>query len=368
MAKKTPFYDVGLEYGAQMQELFGYFLPWEYAPGGVEEHLATRQRASLCDLDYMGEFEIEGVDALRFVQKLFTNDYANTPIGRFHYTAMCNDDGLMMDDGTVWHMGDDKWIYISGDEGDYEWLATNAHGMNVTIRNITPEVTTLALQGPRSADVLKKITDADLNSIRYYHFIQDMAVAGVQCNIARMGYTGEFGYELHFAPDRGDHMWDAIMNAGKEFRMAPCGQEALESLRQEAGYLLVGNDHDKTINPLEAGVGWAVKFRKDSFNGKRALESIVRRGVTRKLVWFKLKDSAVVNKGDRIFGPENDQVGVVTSGSFSPTFNRGIALGYVKPQLALQGVEFEIEVDGAMHAATLSNWPPYDPGDTLTKR
>ena len=147
MAKKTPFYDVGLEYGAQMQELFGYFLPWEYAPGGVEEHLATRQRASLCDLDYMGEFEIEGVDALRFVQKLFTNDYANTPIGRFHYTAMCNDDGLMMDDGTVWHMGDDKWIYISGDEGDYEWLATNAHGMNVTIRNITPEVTTLALQG-----------------------------------------------------------------------------------------------------------------------------------------------------------------------------------------------------------------------------
>ena len=367
MARKTPFYDVGLEYGAQMQELFGYYLPWQYAPGGVEEHLGTRQRASLCDLDYMGEFEIEGPDALKLVQKLFTNDYSKALVGRFHYTAMCNGDGLMMDDGTVWHLAENKWMYVSGDEEDYRWLESNADGLNVKTRNITSEITTLALQGPRSTDILKALTDADLTSIRYYHFVQDVTVAGIRCTVARMGYTGEFGYELHFAPQHGSQIWKAIMDAGEESGIVPCGQEALESLRQEAGYLLVGNDHDKSTNPLEAGIGWTVKFHKSSFNGKQALEAIMRRGVNRKLVWFKLNDNAVASKRDGICWRDN-KVGEVTSGSFSPTFNRGIAMGYVNPQHSLQGVGVEIETGGARHAATLSNWPPYDPGDALTKR
>ena len=178
MIKKTPFHDVGLESGADMRELFGFYLPWEYSPGHVEEHLGTRLRASLCDLDYMGEFTLEGPDVLALVQKLFTNDFRRQKIGAIKYTAMCNADGNMVDDGTVWRMGETKFMLISGDEEDYAWLVENAKGFDVEVKNITSEWTTLALQGPKSKEILGKITDVDLEALRYYHFTEGK-VAGV---------------------------------------------------------------------------------------------------------------------------------------------------------------------------------------------
>jgi aminomethyltransferase len=160
--KKTPFHEVGIEQGAKMIELFGYYLPWEYNTGGKEEHIGTRERASLCDLDYMGEFIIEGPDAVKFIQKIFTNDFSNQNVGAIKYTAMCDENGNMMDDGTVWKMSETKIMFISGDEGDYEWLTKNTEGFDVTIKNITSEHTTLALQGPSSKIILSKLTDCDL--------------------------------------------------------------------------------------------------------------------------------------------------------------------------------------------------------------
>jgi len=364
--KKTPFHEVNLEYGAQMREMFGFYLPWEYAPGGIEEHLGTRERASLCDLDYMGEFTIEGPDALKLVQKLFTNDYGKQAIGAIKYTAMCNEKGNMLDDGTVWHMEENKFMYVSGDEADYEWITQNAKGFNVETKNITSEITTLALQGPKSKAILSKLTSVDLDSIRYYHF-KTGKVDGVDCLIDRMGYTGEAGYELHFPPKYARQMWTAVMQAGAEFNIVPCGQHALESLRQEAGYLLVGNDHDKNTNPLEAGIGWTVKFDKDNFNGKQALLDIKKKGVKRRLVWFKLKGGEVANTGDAIFNA-GDKIGQVTSGSYSPTSRLGTAMGYVLPQFCIAGVDFEFEIDGKRCKANLSVMPLYDPGDWMTKR
>src|SRR2546425_12694419 len=251
--KQTTFHDVGLEHGAQMVELFGYYLPWEYDPGHSEEHAATRTRASLCDLDYMGEFIIEGRDALRLIQQLATNDYTDRDVGAIRYTAMCDAEGNMIDDGTIWHLSADRWMVVSGDEEDFAWIERVAESFDVQVSNITAQHTTLALQGPRSADVLGKLTKTDLSAIRYYHF-ESAKVANVECLLARMGYTGESGFELHFPPAEGRHMWAEIMAAGAEVGVVPLGQAALESLRQEAGYLLVGNDHDKSTNPLEAGI------------------------------------------------------------------------------------------------------------------
>ena len=363
--KKTPFHEVGIEQGAKMIELFGYYLPWEYNTGGKEEHIGTRERASLCDLDYMGEFIIEGPDAVKFIQKIFTNDFSKLNVGAIKYTAMCDENGNMMDDGTVWKMSETKIMFISGDEGDYEWLTKNTEGFDVTIKNITSEHTTLALQGPSSKIILSKLTDCDLDTIRYYHFTT-AKVDGVDCIVDRLGYTGEFGYELHFHPQYGRQIWTAIMEAGKEFDIVPCGQEALESLRQEAGYLLVGNDHDKSTNPLEAGIGWTVKFDKEDFNGKAALRKIAKEGVSRKLVWFMLRGGEIASKGNPIF-IDDKKIGVVTSGSFSPTSKNGSAMGYVNPQNAIPGINCMIEIDGKKTKATLSVMPLYDPADLRTK-
>jgi len=363
--KKTPFHDVGVEAGAKMVELFGYYLPWEYATGHQEEHQGTRTRASLCDLHYMGEFLIEGSGAQGLIQKLCTSDFSKKKIGSIKYTTFCNSDGNMMDDGTVWRLAEDQYLVISGDEADYGWILQNAADFDVRIRNITDEHTTLALQGPKSTDVLKKLADINLDSIRYYTFV-DGKVNGVDCRVARMGYTGEFGYEIHVHPQHGREMWLAIMDAGSDVRIVPLGQAGLESLRQEAGYLLIGNDHDKRTNPLEAGLGWTVDFNKSDFNGKSALEKVRKSGIGRTLVWFRVPDGAVAKKGDAIC-TDGKKIGEVTSGSYSPTFKAGTAMGYVQAKHAINGAVYSIKTDGKDCAARLSVASLYDPGNTRTR-
>ena len=360
--KKTPFHEVGLAQGAKMVELFGYYLPWEYSAGHEKEHLGTRTAASLCDLDYMGEFIIEGRDALAFVQKLATNDYSKKAVGSVQYTAMCDSQGNMVDDGTIWRLGEHKYMVISGAESDFDWIKSNAGEFNVTLKNITSEHTTLALQGPKAMPVMRKLTNVDLEAIGYYRFVETK-VAGVDCILARMGYTGEFGYEIHCHPRHGRDVWDKVMEAGADIGIVPCGQAALESLRQEAGYLLVGNDHDKNTNPLEAGIGFTVKLGKPDFNGKEALKQIGLRGVSRRMVWFDIPSHTVPNKGDPIF-IGTKKIGEVTSGSYSPTRRRGTAMGYVSPEYAVPGLVFAIECEGKRHDAKLSVMPLYDPGDT----
>jgi aminomethyltransferase len=363
--KKTPFHEINLEYGAEMREMFGYYLPWEYATGAVEEHLGTRSRASLCDLDYMGEFSIKGPDALRYVQRLLTNDCSQQRVGQIKYTTMCDALGHMVDDGTIWRRGESEFMLVTGDEGDFGWLQQNAVDFDVRVENITSNWTTLALQGPQSKAITCKLTDVPLDALKYYHFTE-ATVHGMSCVLARMGYTGEFGYEFHFDPRHAADMWRAIMDAGSDHGIVPCGQVALESLRQEAGYLLVGNDHDKATNPLEAGIGSTVKFGKTDFKGKQALLEMVERGLDRRMVWFRLPGGEVASKGAAVW-LNGKKVGEVTSGSLSPTFSAGTAMGYVQPQFAIPGLEYAIEVEGRRCSAFLSLVPPYDPLDTRTK-
>ena len=365
MVKKTSFYDVNLEYGAKMREMFGYYLPWEYAPGHAEEHLGTRKRASLCDIDYMGIFSIEGPGAMDLVQKLGTNDFSKQAAGAIRYTAFCDANGGMIDDGTVWRLGENQFMIITGSEGDYEWITKNAEGLKVKTKHITDQHATLALQGPKSKAILRKVTAVDLDDIRYYHFVKGQ-VAGVDSLIACMGYTGEFGFEVHFDAGHSPAVWRAIMRAGARSKIVPCGQAALESLRQEAGYILVGNDHDRNTNPFEAGIGWTVKFAKSKFNGKQTLQDIAREGIKRTLVWFRLPGGEIAKTGDKIFSNDRE-IGNVTSGSFSPTFKAGTAMGYVAPEFSMSGATFEIEVAGKRFPAKLSTMPLFDPGNWVTQ-
>jgi aminomethyltransferase len=211
---------------------------------------------------------------------------------------------------------------------------------------------------------MEKLVSADLDSLRYYGFVH-ADVVGVDCILARMGYTGEFGFELHFAPAHAEAIWTAVMEAGADFEIMPCGQAALESLRQEAGYLLVGNDHDKSTNPFEAGIGRVVKLSKPEFSGREALLDVLKHGLKRTMVWFQLESPAVVATGDAI-SLDGHTVGTVTSGSYSPTLGRGVAMGYVEPSYAIPGAAFDIGADSQSERATLSVMALYDPGDVRT--
>ncbi len=363
--RKTPFYAVNVAAGGDMRELFGYYLPLTYGTGHEAEHTGTRERASLCDLDYMAQMEIKGSQALDFVQTLLTADCAKQKTGQIKYTAICREDGNMVDDGTIWRMGEQEFVLVTGDESDYAWVSRQAKAFDVTVKNLTAEWTTLALQGPLTEGIAKKLVDVDLTGLKYYHFIK-CAVDGVDVILARMGYTGERGFEFHFHPRYAEKMWNIIMDAGKEAGIVPCGQAALESLRQEAGYLLVGNDHDKNTNPFEAGIGFAVGLEKESFTGKEALAAIAAEGVKRRLCWFRVKGGAVAETGDAIY-LGGKRVGTVTSGSYSFTRRGGTAMGYVSPRHAVAGLTYQIETGGKRCGAVLSVMPLYDPGDYNTK-
>ena len=352
-----------------MRELFGYWLPWQYESGHVEEHLATRSRVTACDLDYMAECEIVGKDSLAFLQQLCTNDVSALEDGRVRYTTMCGEDGLMVDDGTVWRFSAERYVFVTGDEKDYGWIRQQAEPFEVEVTNLTSDWTTLAVQGPKSRDTVRKLTEVDVDALGYYRFTEGV-VAGVDCTIGRLGYTGELGIELHFRPADGQRIWESVMEAGAEQGILPCGQAALESLRQEAGYLLVGNDHDKTTNPLEAGLGWTVAFQKNDFNGKQALEQLLEDGVGRRLVWIRLRDEEELPAGSLVETVQGRSIGAVTSSSYSPTLGRGVAMAYVTVAHAIAGVPIRVRVaqgDARAPEGVVSLMPLYDPGDVRTR-
>lgn len=363
--KKTCFHEVNLAAGAKMVEMFGYYLPLEYASGGKEEHIGTRLRVSLCDLDYMAEFKITGNGSEEFLHKLLTTDVKNQKIGQIKYTAICDDNGLMQDDGTIWKFSDQSFVLITGDEGDEEWIIKESKGFEVTIENITTKWTTLALQGPKAADVLEKAMDVNTKAIRFNNFIETK-FNGFYCIVDRMGYTGSGGFELHFDSSHAKEVWNKLMECGKKYDIVPCGQMALESLRQEAGYLLVGNEHSKEINPIEAGIDFVVKLDKDDFNGKSALLQIAKEGVSKKLVWFKLKNGEVAKTGDLIY-LYGKQISTVTSGSYSPTYNQGTAMGYVPAGCTNTSFSYTIMIDGKSAIAKMSSVPLYDQDNTTTQ-
>ena len=333
--KKTKLYNVHQNLGAKLVDFAGYQMPIQYS-SIIEEHKTVRSSVGVFDVSHMGEIFIRGEKALEFVQHITTNNAQKLNNGRVQYSAMCYEDGGIVDDLLVYRLSENEFMLVvnaSNKDKDYEWMKKN-NEFDVEIVEESDEYTLLAVQGPDSKKVIQKICDADLESLDYYHFLQSKCV-GVDMIVSRTGYTGELGYELYFKGDdkAAEQVWKKTFEAGAEFNIKPVGLAARDSLRLEMGFCLYGNDIDKTTNPIEAGLGWITKLKKGDFIGRDVLLKVKEEGAKRKLVPMLTEDRAFPRHGYEITS-NGSKIGYITSGTVSPILNKPIALGYVDKEYA----------------------------------
>jgi aminomethyltransferase len=344
--KRTLFYPIHQQLGAKIVEFGGYEMPVMYS-SIIEEHKAVRERVGVFDVSHMGEFEISGKDALALVQRVTVNDAQRVESGRAQYSAMCYSDGGIVDDLLVYNLGDRFMMVVNAANivKDFDWITSNSGGLDVELVDKSDKISLLAIQGPKSLEVLQKLTSANLSAISYYSFIRE-TLAGVNMIISRTGYTGEVGFEIYFesSASTAQNVWNTIMDAGRDFDIQPIGLGARDTLRLEMGYCLYGNDIDSSTNPLEANLGWITKLDKGNFIGRDALLQAKARGLKRKLVGFILSDGKAFPRHGYDILCNGSSVGNVTSGTVSPMLEKGIGLGYVEEQLSSVGTPLKITI------------------------
>lgn len=359
--KHTNFFDIHKRLGAKLVSFAGFEMPIQYPKGILQEHMAVRERAGIFDVSHMGEVEVRGADALAFIQKISINDASKLEPGKAQYSAMCYADGGIVDDMLVYHCGDYYMLVINGAnvDKDIAWMRDNTAGFDMQLDDVSDDINLLAIQGPRSIEVLQPLTDTNLSDISYYSFTRG-SLAGVPMIISRTGYTGELGFELYFRGDVAvaEKVWDTIMQSGAESGIEPVGLGARDTLRLEKGYCLYGNDIDQTTNPLEAGLGWITKLNKGEFNGKEAIARTKEEGPKRKLVGLKVQADKFIARHGYTVVAHGEEVGVVTSGNISPILNVGIAMGYVRTDLAAPGTVVAISARGKEFPAEVVK-PPF---------
>ena len=344
--KKTRLYPVHEKLGAKIVEFAGYLMPIQYS-SIIAEHNAVRDSVGVFDVSHMGEIFVTGEKAKDFVQYITVNDVSKLYPGRVQYSAMCYNDAGIVDDLLVYNFADDKFLLVvnaSNIEKDFSWMNEN-NKFGATLENKSDEYSLIAVQGPNSNKTLQKICDKEIN-LEYYHFFE-AKVAGIEMILSRTGYTGELGYELYFKGDEktAEHIWNKIFEAGLEFNIKPVGLAARDSLRLEMGFMLYGNDIDKTTNPLEAGLGWITKLNKGNFIGRDVLLKVKSEGLSRKFVAMLGNDKSFPRHGYEIKA-DNKKIGEVTSGTVSPVLEKPIAMGYVDVSQAAEGNEVNIVVRG----------------------
>ncbi len=356
--KRTSLFALHRAAGARMVEFGGWEMPVQYA-GIVDEHRAVRTAAGLFDVSHMGEVEISGPGALDSVQRLISNDASRLVVGQGLYSPMCTPAGGIVDDLTVFRLGDTRFLLVvnaAGADRDFAWIAE--HTRAATARNRSAELALVALQGPKAAVILQALTTADLSALRYFHAADDVEVAALRCLVSRTGYTGEDGFEIACAWDAAPALWTALLDAGRRHGVVPVGLGARDTLRLEAGYMLYGNDIDETTTPLEAPLGWTVKFDKGEFIGRDALLAQKARGVERKFTGFEMADRAVPRHGYELV-VDGRRVGRVTSGTFGPWVNKSIGMGYLGRGLVRPGASIQVEIRGRLLEARQVKLPFY---------
>lgn len=355
--KRTAFYEIHKSLGAKIVDFAGFEMPVQYS-GIMDEHQVVRRKVGVFDVSHMGEIQVRGKDALHFLQTVTVNDVSKLSEGMIQYSAMCYPDGGIVDDLLVYDLGDHYMLVVNASniEKDFTWLQSQVKG-EVQLRNASDEFSLLALQGPRSLDLLQKLTDVPLTDIEYYRFALGV-VAGVPMIISRTGYTGELGFEIYLdsKPYSGKQVWDAVFKAGKEFGVAPVGLGARDTLRLEMGYCLYGNDIDQTTHPLEAGLGWITKLNKGDFVGKSVMMKAREAGLKRKLIGLSLPEKHIARHGFDL-RQNGTTVGHVTSGTFSPSLQKSIAMGYVNASLAEPGSCVSVAIRGKEIAARVVKVP-----------
>lgn len=354
--KKTPFNEIHRNLGAKLVEFAGFEMPIQYS-GIVNEHKTVREHVGVFDVSHMGEFFTHGKDAEAFLQRNTLNDVTKLTPGRAQYTALVDENGKLLDDLIVYKLENAYMIVANASNvaKDFEAFSSRKEG-DVKLEDASDATALLSVQGPDSIPVLQKIADVDLSAIKYYHFVEGK-IAGIDAIISRTGYTGEVGIEIFFGakPDDCTRMWEAIFDAGKDNGILPIGLGARDTLRLEMGYCLYGNDIDETTNPIEAGLGWITKTDKGDFVGKEAILE-AKQNRTRKLVGFRMDENAIPRHGYAIHSNDGE-AGIVTSGTFSPSLQAGIGMGYVATPLAAENSEIFIDIRGKKARAHVVKLP-----------
>jgi aminomethyltransferase len=353
--KKTPLNSLEKELGGKMVDFGGWELPVQFS-GILEEHDAVRNAAGVFDVSHMGEIIVTGRDSAKLLQQLTCNDVSKLADGRAHYNGLLYPTGGFVDDILIYRNSEDDYFVVvnaSNADKDFEWIRDSAQGLDADVRNVSADYAQLALQGPNAQAMLQPMTDIDLSAIKYYRFAKGN-VDGATALVSRTGYTGEDGFEVYVAPEHGPRIMKKMIDAGAK----PCGLGARDTLRLEAKMALYGNDIDDTTTPIEADLEWIVKLEKGDFSGRDVLQREKSEGPRRKLVGFEMIDRGIARHGYPVVDG-SQEIGVVTSGTHSPTLKKAIGLAYLPLDKTAPGSEFAVLIRGKETRARVVPTPFY---------
>ncbi len=353
--KKTPLNELHKELGGKMVDFGGWELPVQFT-GILDEHEAVRTRVGIFDVSHMGEITVRGPQALELLQKATCNDVASLSDGRAQYTGLLLPTGGFVDDILIYRLAADDYFVVvnaSNSDKDFEWMRESAQGLDVDVRNVSADWAQLAVQGPDAEKTLQPLTALPLASIKYYRFARG-TFDGADAIVSRTGYTGEDGFEIYVAPADAPRIMRKLVDLG----VKPCGLGARDTLRLEAKMALYGNDIDDTTTPIQADLSWIVKLDKGDFAGRDVLAREKEEGPPRKLVGFEMIDRGIGRHGYPVVDGSNE-VGVVTSGTHSPTLKKAIGLAYLPLDKSAQGNEFTILIRGKETRARVVPTPFY---------
>ena len=357
--KKIALNDIHHSLNAKMVPFAGYDMPVSYEGVNIE-HETVRKDVGVFDVSHMGEFLISGEHALELIQKISSNDASKLIDGKAQYSCMPNEEGGIVDDLIIYRMNENKYILVvnaSNIEKDWNWIAQH-NTMDATMKDLSDEYSLLAIQGPKAAEAMQSLTDVNLKEIKFYTF-EVAEFAGVKnVIISATGYTGSGGFEIYFKNEDAETIWNKVFEAGADFGIKPIGLAARDTLRLEMGYCLYGNDIDDTTSPIEAGLGWITKFTKDFINAE-ALQKQKEEGPKRKLIAFELYERGIPRQGYDIVDAEGKVIGNVTSGTMSPSLDKGIGMGYIPTEMAKANDKIYIQIRKKAVPATLVKLPFY---------
>jgi aminomethyltransferase len=362
--KKTSLYDPHVTAGAKFVEFFGWEMPIEYS-GIIQEHMAVRQNAGLFDVSHMGEILISGTQALDFVQYLTPNNAARLDMNKAQYSALTTPQGTFVDDLLVYFLYENQYLLVvnaANTDKDFQWILSHKKGFDVEVYNQSENYTQMALQGPEAQKILSSLTEIELEGMSSFA-VERGSVAGEDAIVSRTGYTGEDGFEIYTLSTNPRKIWDAIMDEGKAYGLLPIGLGARDTLRLEATLMLYGNDIDENTTVLEAGLRWLIKFKKGDFLGREALLKQKEEGISRKIVGFELIGKGIARPHYPVF-LDDEKVGEVRSGSFSPFLHKSIGLTYLPIEHTEVGTEFAIEIRGNQIEAKVVPTPFYKKENT----
>lgn len=358
--KHTPLYDIHLELNGKIVDFGGWALPVEYE-GILAEYDAVRNHAGLFDVSHMGEYTLKGPGSEAFLQMVTTNDIMKIGDGRIQYSPVCYPHGGTVDDIISYRINRENYFLVvnaANSEKDGKWFRDNLFG-EVELEDCSHKFAQLALQGPKSQEILQKITDSDLSELKFFRFSQSIKVAGLGLLISRSGYTGEDGFELYLAPEDAPKLWKAICEAGKDDGLKPAGLGARDLLRFEASLPLYGQEISETVSPLTAGLDRFIKFDKPDFIGKEALLKEKSSGSPKTMIAFAMEDRAVPRGHYPIMNANGDVIGEVTHGTFSPAMQKSVGLGYVEPGEFAPGDKIAVLIRNKSWPAVIVEKPFY---------